>query len=182
MYTTKRKFHSLLNSLTANNASSTSLSSVRPSTNASTTTLPADMDSPVKKRRVATIRSVIGLRDRSRPRSAHASQTASGPGTPRPKSQVLSGQDRKVPNFAPWDRAQFLARLKTFRHVDRWTAKPMRVNEVQWAKRGWSCAGRERVGCVGGCGKEVSIKLGETRDTSPDSGDEDEEWSAEAGM
>ena len=37
--------------------------------------------------------------------------------------------------------------------------KPESINEVQWAKRGWSCVGKERVGCVGGCGKEVVIKL-----------------------
>lgn len=38
-------------------------------------------------------------------------------------------------------------------------SKPEQINEVQWAKRGWSCVGKERVGCVGGCGKEVVIKL-----------------------
>lgn len=37
--------------------------------------------------------------------------------------------------------------------------KPEQINEVQWAKRGWSCVGRERVGCVGGCGRELVIKL-----------------------
>lgn len=38
-------------------------------------------------------------------------------------------------------------------------SKPDQINEVQWAKRGWSCVGKERVGCVGGCGREVVIKL-----------------------
>jgi hypothetical protein len=37
--------------------------------------------------------------------------------------------------------------------------KPEQINEVQWAKRGWTCVGKERVGCVGGCGREVVIKL-----------------------
>ena len=37
--------------------------------------------------------------------------------------------------------------------------KPDKINEVQWAKRGWTCVGRDRVGCVGGCGSEVVIKL-----------------------
>jgi len=68
-------------------------------------------------------------------------------------------EERKPPNFAPWDRGQFLDRLRTFRHVDKWMSKPEQINEVQWAKRGWSCVGKERVGCVGGCGREVVIKL-----------------------
>jgi len=73
-----------------------------------------------------------------------------------------------------------LARLKTFKHVDRWTTKPAQINEVQWAKRGWSCVGKERVGCVGGCDKELVIKLerGE-EDSGVYTGIEDEDdWSA----
>lgn len=72
--------------------------------------------------------------------------------------------DRGPPNFAPWDREQFLKRLKTYRHVDKWMGKPEEINEVRWAKRGWSCAGKERVGCVGGCGKEVVITLESSRE------------------
>jgi hypothetical protein len=82
-----------------------------------------------------------------------------------------------------------LGRLKTFRHVDKWDAKPSKVNEVQWAKRGWQCVGKERVGCVGGCGREVVIKLeGKPRENvegmnSEDisSDHEEDEWMAEAG-
>lgn len=43
-------------------------------------------------------------------------------------------------------------------------SKPEAINEVQWAKRGWRCVGKERAGCVGGCGKEVVIKLEEDPD------------------
>lgn len=50
--------------------------------------------------------------------------------------------------------------------------KPEKVNEVQWARRGWSCVGKERVGCVGGCGKEAVIKLEEDGTANGDSGDE----------
>lgn len=77
-------------------------------------------------------------------------------------------EERNTPNFAPWDRGQFLERLKTYRHVDKWTGKPERINEVQWAKRGWSCVGKERVGCVGGCGKEVVIILEDGREDRQD--------------
>lgn len=102
-------------------------------------------------------------------------------------------EERKPPNFAPWDRGQFLGRLKTYRHVDKWTGKPERINEVQWAKRGWSCVGKEMVGCVGGCGKEVVIMLedgrkerqdiDETQDTEKRPSDEEEdedEWREKA--
>lgn len=37
--------------------------------------------------------------------------------------------------------------------------KPDAINEVQWAKRGWSCVGKDRVKCVGGCGKEIVVKV-----------------------
>lgn len=63
------------------------------------------------------------------------------------------------PNFVPWDRERFLERLETFRRVDKWSSKPSAVNEVEWAKRGWSCTDIERVSCVGGCGGSVVVKL-----------------------
>lgn len=72
--------------------------------------------------------------------------------------------ERKPPNYAPWDRAQFQERLKSYRHVDKWMGKPEEINEVQWAKRGWSCVGKETVGCAGGCGKEVVITLESSRE------------------
>ena len=38
-------------------------------------------------------------------------------------------------------------------------SKPSEISEVQWAKRGWTCVGREKVGCVGGCGNELVLSL-----------------------
>lgn len=92
---------------------------------------------------------------------------------------------RKPPNFAPWDRTKFLERLESFRHVDKWMGKPEKINEVQWAKRGWICVGKERVGCVSGCGKEVVIKLeddveGRERLENEASGSEDQGWREDA--
>lgn len=71
---------------------------------------------------------------------------------------------REPPNFAPWDREQFLKRLQTYRHVDKWRSKEEKINEVQWAKRGWSCVGKEKVRCVGGCERQVVIVLESSRD------------------
>ncbi|KAL1966980.1 hypothetical protein VTN77DRAFT_3724 [Rasamsonia byssochlamydoides] len=68
------------------------------------------------------------------------------------------------PNFVPWDRERFLERLETFRPVTRWSPKPAPINEVEWAKRGWSCTDYMRVTCVGGCGSSVVVKLPEEVD------------------
>ena len=157
--TTKRKFHRILDSIS--NASSTSLATTsnHERHNASTTTLPATMDPPAKKPRIA------------RPASAYISPcarilisqspTLNAPAATakQPSPIATMNDERRTPNFAPWDRGRFLERLKTYRHVDKWMGKPERINEVQWAKRGWSCVGKDRVGCVGGCGKELVINL-----------------------
>lgn len=63
-------------------------------------------------------------------------------------------------------------------------SKPEPINEVEWAKRGWRCVGKERVGCVGGCAKEVVIKLEEdpedTGNEAADSGQESDDWRKDA--
>jgi hypothetical protein len=73
------------------------------------------------------------------------------------------------PNFVPWDRDRFLERLATFRRVDRWSSKPAPINEVEWAKHGWSCTDVMQVSCVGGCEASVIVKL-------PDEIDEPDEF------
>lgn len=163
--TTKRKLHKILDSIS--NASSLSLASGNEKYNASTTTLPTITDSPAKKPRI------------ERPVSAYVPPstriTAKATSKARPLSAVQAPpsatmiDERKPPNFAPWDRSHFLTRLKTYRHVDKWRGKPEKINEVQWSKRGWSCVGKERVGCVGGCGKEVVILLETGREDKGDS-------------
>lgn len=72
------------------------------------------------------------------------------------------------PNFVPWDRDRFLERLETFRPVTRWTSQPAPINEVEWAKRGWSCTDYMRVACVGGCGASIVVKLPEEVDDFED--------------
>lgn len=178
--TTKRKFHKILDSIS--NASTPSLVlKEKQNENGSATTLPANLDRPAKKPRITRPNSAIVLST-----TFHAGKQA--PKTAKPSfSSATMNEDRKPPNFAPWDRAQFLERLKTFRQVDKWMGMPEKINEVQWAKRGWSCVGKERVGCVGGCGKEVVIKLEEDRleeecAAEELSGDEDQDWREHAQM
>jgi hypothetical protein len=79
----------------------------------------------------------------------------------RPSS---SSSTSSLPNFVPWDRERFLERLETFRRVDRWSPKPAAINEVEWARRGWSCTDVMRVECVRGCGQSVVVKLPEEID------------------
>lgn len=193
LVTTKRKFHKILDSIS--NASSTSLAT-KPNHdkyNASTTTLPATMDPPAKKPRIARPTSAY-IPPSTRILSSQSPNLRAAAATAKqPTPTATMEEERKTPNFAPWDRGQFLERLKTYRHVDKWRGKPERINEVQWAKRGWSCVGKERVGCVGGCGKEVVITLEsareerqdteETQDTEKRPSDEEEdedEWREKA--
>lgn len=81
---------------------------------------------------------------------------------------VEGGKIHELPNFAPYDRELFLKRLETFRDVDKWMSKPTLINEVEWAKRGWTCVGKDKVGCVGGCGAEVMIILENDRPLEKD--------------
>ncbi|KAI4156843.1 MAG: hypothetical protein L6R39_000975 [Caloplaca ligustica] len=150
--TTKRKFHAILESIS--NPSSTSLNVNNEHNNASTTSLPVVQEPAPKRFKFARPTSTPNDTALTSSIQSKASTTKL-----RPSTASTMTEEKKPPNFAPWDRNQFLARLETFRHVDKWMTKPDPINEVQWAKRGWTCVGRERVGCVGGCGNEVFISL-----------------------
>ena len=185
--TTKRKFHRILDSIS--NASSTTLATAHEKRNASTVTLPATLETPAKKPRLARPTST------STPSVMRPTVTSVQP--LRPVSIVTqrplptNDGERTTPHFAPWDRAQFLERLKTYRHVDKWRSKAEKISEVEWAKRGWSCIGKETVSCVGGCGKEVVILLEDgqedkenqssyTEDGEVQAQEEEDEWRAKA--
>ncbi|KAL1960317.1 hypothetical protein VTO42DRAFT_8277 [Malbranchea cinnamomea] len=140
--TKKRKFHRVLDSI----SNSTSEKPIDLSTPAKQKTLSTGTLSPTIKR----VRLTPGSEDDSssvRPSRGLSSRPSESPST------------SSRPNFVPWDRSRFLERLKTFRRVDRWSPKPAAINEVQWAKRGWSCTDVMRVECVGGCGQAVVVKL-----------------------
>ena len=146
--TTKRKFHRILDSLA--NSSSTSLPD--PST------VPA-LVPPSKRARLAPRpHSVAASSLRSSLDRARVLRLPSGTTAPAPRrdAPVPIEQDAA---FRPWDRAQFLARLKTFSgRADRWAPKSDRIGEVTWAKRGWACVERETVRCAA-CRRRVHIDL-----------------------
>jgi hypothetical protein len=62
------------------------------------------------------------------------------------------------PRYCPGDRAQLIRRLATFQSLTDWTPKPDRVGELEWARRGWTCLGKERVRCAL-CNRELIVKL-----------------------
>ncbi|KAI0548643.1 zf-C3HC-domain-containing protein [Xylaria curta] len=61
------------------------------------------------------------------------------------------------PRYCPSDRDELIRRLGTFQELTEWTPKPDQVNEIEWARRGWVCQGKERVRCTL-CHKELVVK------------------------
>ncbi|KAF4637665.1 hypothetical protein G7Y89_g424 [Cudoniella acicularis] len=153
MNATKRKFNALLNGI--GNKSTTSLS-IEEVNNDTTTTNNATQS---KKRRISG----------SNPTPSEETSSTSTPiitrrlpstamGHKKSASTVTSTPTTEAPKYAPWDRTEFLKRLKSFSSLTDWTPKPARVNEVEWAKRGWVCQKFERVRCSL-CNVEILVKL-----------------------
>lgn len=186
--TTKRKFHRLLDNLTAS-TSATSPAAMYASPNASTSSLPrAGSPEPLAKRprsseAANSSSNSISNSSAERQRQVSAGQAriqalkdqllSAKPATgverkktlrvvPKTSSASLAAasQDKEArkPNFQPYSQDQFLARLQTFT-VKKWSTKPDPVSEVVWAKRGWSCDAWNTVACRGGCEKRVVVKL-----------------------
>lgn len=130
----------------------TSISSVPRS--AATT---ADLDLLTKRRR-------LGLAD-STPSKDLGTKTPDGGAQTTISNIVLrkwgGNRDKETifkPKYCPADRDELLKRLASFQELTDWTPKPNPVAEVQWAKRGWICQGKERVRCTL-CNKELVVKL-----------------------
>jgi hypothetical protein len=140
MNATKRKFNALLNGI--GTKSTTSLSKEVNNEMGST----GDADSQAKKRRVADLPS--NKTSNVTPTMKHKKSA----------SLATASTATESPKYAPWDRTEFLRRLKSFSNLTDWTPKPARVNEVEWAKRGWVCQKFERVRCCL-CNVEILVKL-----------------------
>lgn len=74
-----------------------------------------------------------------------------------PRRTASGAVAREPPRYCPSDRDQLIRRLSTFQELTEWTPKPDKVNEIEWAKRGWVCVGKERVRCTL-CHKELVVK------------------------
>ncbi|KAH6679802.1 C3HC zinc finger-like-domain-containing protein [Halenospora varia] len=157
MNATKRKFNALLNGI--GNKSTTSLS-YKEVNNVSSTdiTTTSDAITQAKKRRISGEDTMEGDKN-SPPRKTVVRKFAST-AIPHKKSASVatSTPTNESPKYAPWDRVAFLKRLKSFSNLTDWTPKPAKVNEVEWAKRGWVCQKFERVRCCL-CNVEILVKL-----------------------
>lgn len=166
LYSTKRKLHNLING-PSTPAPVAPTPSEPPSTPPPTTA--ALNDALHKKRKLGQLsnRSRPSIRAVSPAGSVKSTVSTSSalPGSPLRQSQA----PQQTPAYAPWDRAAFLDRLRTYRFVDKWTAKPARVNEVAWSKRGWVCTEKNRVRCTV-CRKEVVVKVEIDEDKDVDTG------------
>lgn len=135
-----------------------SLSTLSRPTNTNTNTNTAENELLAKRRRLGLPNSP------SKDLGSNPGSATSGPTT---ISNVVlrkwpGNKDEKKPLFkpkyCPGDRDELLRRLVTFQELTDWTPKPDAVNEVQWARRGWICNGKERVRCTL-CNKELVVKL-----------------------
>ncbi|KAF2025923.1 zf-C3HC-domain-containing protein [Setomelanomma holmii] len=168
--TTKRKFHRLVDSITAS-TSTTSLASTLQESNTSSTSLaqrgspeppnkrPRSSNASMERSVSSSQARIQALKDQllkdklSTPQRAGTVRVV-GKGTTTSTSTA-----RKPPNFQPYSKEQFLSRVKTFADVKKWTTKPDAISEIEWARRGWSCDTWNTVACKGGCEKRVAVKL-----------------------
>jgi hypothetical protein len=154
MNATKRKFNTLLQGL-----GRSSSETPRPASNGNPTATPkktSDVDALLEKRRR------LGL-----PQSNSTGLSSTSPvslrkaSSPAPGSKVTEAkteEEKPLAKYCPSDRAELVRRLATFQELTDWAFKPDRVSEVEWAKRGWVCKGKETVRCVL-CHKELVVKL-----------------------
>jgi hypothetical protein len=149
MNATKRKFNALLNGI--GNKPTTSLSSKEGNNASKPESTSSDLD-PIMKRRRMTPPKLTSTSNSK----YHESSTST---MAHQKSHSLATNAATAePKYAPWNRIAFLKRLKSFSNLTDWTPKPARVNEVEWAKRGWVCQKQERVRCCL-CNVEILVKL-----------------------
>lgn len=187
MNATKRKFNTILQGIGARPSSASSAtdqnSNDAPSDPplvdaeqhaASSSSMAADLEFLVKRRRITAPSSTTPLRNNgaaNNPLPPKAGETTISnvvlrkwtPDKPTRGRDVTSATtststSNDPPKYCPGDRTQLLRRLATFQELTDWTPKPDRVSEIEWAKKGWVCQGKERVRCVL-CNKELVVKL-----------------------
>lgn len=151
MHSTKRKFNALIQGI-GNRPSSPAKAPDNPNGSRSTTPLGSrrtTADTDLAKRRRTGIPGSTPPASGSKSASGNVSNKSDGKGTSPTPPQ---------PKYCPSDRKELLRRLATFQDLTDWAPKPDRVSEIEWAKRGWVCQGKERVRCAL-CNKELVIKL-----------------------
>ncbi|KAL7941204.1 C3HC zinc finger-like domain-containing protein [Trichoderma barbatum] len=159
MNSTKRKFNALLQGLSSPRPSTDSESPAAMFGNRvpSGTIKTVDYDALLQKRRR------LGFPEATAPRldnTVSSGLTSLASSIRRTVSDATTPKVRRdgPARYSPGDREELLKRLATFQEITDWTPKPDKINEVEWAKRGWICQGKERVRCLL-CHKELLVKL-----------------------
>lgn len=157
MNSTKRKFNALLQGLSSPRASTDQESPATMFGNRAASTKAVDYEALLQKRRR------LGFPESTAPRldnPVSSGLTSLASSIRRTVSDATTPKVRRdgSARYSPGDREELLKRLATFQEITDWTPKPERVNEVEWAKRGWACQGKERVRCLL-CHKELVVKL-----------------------
>ncbi|KAL6863660.1 C3HC zinc finger-like domain-containing protein [Trichoderma novae-zelandiae] len=167
MNSTKRKFNALLQGLSSPRPSTEGESPAAMFGNRVPSGKISDHEAMLQKRRR------LGFPDETAPRmdtSVSSGLTSLASSIRRTVSDATTPKVRRdgPARYSPGDREELLRRLATFQEITDWTPKPDRINEVEWAKRGWVCQGKERVRCLL-CHKELVVKL---RKEAAEGGDE----------
>lgn len=136
--TTKRKFHKLLDSRFGTPSAPAAATPPRPISQGTLSSEPAT-------KRIRSSDSTASLTSSLRTKTA----------TTKSSINPVRGEA----NFAPWSHDAFIKRLRSFGPVTSWHPKPDAVGEVEWAKRGWWCVDTNTVGCKGGCGQRLLVKV-----------------------
>ncbi|PON27677.1 hypothetical protein TGAM01_v203444 [Trichoderma gamsii] len=157
MNSTKRKFNALLQGLSSPRASTDQESPATMFGNRAASTKAVDYEALLQKRRR------LGFPESTAPRldnPVSPSLSSLATSIRRTVSDATTPKVRRdgSARYSPGDREELLKRLATFQEITDWMPKPDRVNEVEWAKRGWVCQGKERVRCLL-CHKELVVKL-----------------------
>lgn len=138
------------NSIHASDDISTPSKAMTPSGLSST---PSDLLS--KRRRVGVLESTTG---NPKTPGTTISNVVLKKWTPNGNAISPSKESKTEPaKYCPGDRDELIRRLGTYQELTEWTPKPDKVNEIEWAKRGWVCQGKERVQCTL-CHKELVVK------------------------
>ncbi|KAH0290433.1 zf-C3HC-domain-containing protein [Aureobasidium namibiae CBS 147.97] len=136
--TTKRKFHKLLDSRFGTPSAPAAATPPRPISQGTIGSEPAT-------KRIRSSDSTASLATSLRTKTV----------TTKSSINPVRGES----NFAPWSHDAFVKRLRSFGPVTMWHPKPDAVGEVEWAKRGWWCVDTNTVGCKGGCGQRLLVKV-----------------------
>ncbi|KAF7539473.1 hypothetical protein G7Z17_g12409 [Cylindrodendrum hubeiense] len=170
MNATKRKFNTLLQGLGSSRSkttdnptpntdinsspSSRTTATASPKSTPTRSTSALDAELLQKRRRLGLPDSTAPALDKSKSLTTTVTNVLRKPQT----TTTLSIRKDAPAKYSPSDRAQLLRRLATFQEITDWTPKPERVSEVEWAKRGWVCHGKETVRCLL-CHRELVVKL-----------------------